>query len=89
MGVMVTVMMVSMLRKIWRMERPSMTPISLKKYFFTVSIYFPSFLPTIARNMSFKLGCFSMYSTFAGGNSCFRSASVPEAIIFPSCRMAI
>ena len=30
MGVMVTVIMVSMLRKIWRMERPSIMVISLK-----------------------------------------------------------
>src|SRR5688572_1542690 len=51
--------------------------------------YFFSFLPMIARNISSKLGCFSIYSTFAGGNSFFRSASVPFAIILPSCRMAI
>src|SRR5664280_324806 len=35
---MVTVMMVSMLRKIWRMERPSMTLMSLKKYCLVASI---------------------------------------------------
>src|SRR5262245_4245426 len=50
---------------------------------------FTSFLPIIARNISSRLGCFSIYSTLAGGNSFFRSASVPLAIIFPSCRMAI
>src|SRR5664280_2608321 len=34
----VTVMMVSMLRKIWRMERPSMTLMSLKKYCLVASM---------------------------------------------------
>src|SRR6266545_7354052 len=71
------------------MERPSITPISLNKYFFVVSIYFSPFLPMIARNISSNVGCFSTYSTFAGGNSFFSSASVPLAIILPSCRMAI
>src|SRR5688572_25739857 len=35
-GMMVTVMMVSMLRRIWRMERPSITPMSLKTCLFIV-----------------------------------------------------
>lgn len=32
---------------------------------------------------------FSTYSTFAGGNNCLSSSSVPLAMMFPPCRMAI
>ena len=43
----------------------------------------------IARKISSSVGCFSTYSTVAGGSSCFSSASVPLAMIRPSCRIAI
>ena len=39
--------------------------------------------PTSARNTSSRLGCFSTYSTFAGGSSCFSSARVPLTMIRP------
>ena len=41
------------------------------------------FLPTMARKISSSVGCFSMYSTFAGGNSCLSSSRVPLAMILP------
>ena len=39
--------------------------------------------------MSSRVGCFSTYSTLAGGRSCFSSARVPFAMIRPWCRIAI
>ena len=46
-------------------------------------------LPTMARKISSRVGCFSTYSTFAGGSSFFSSSSVPDTMIAPSCRIAI
>lgn len=43
----------------------------------------------MARKISSNDGCFSMYSTFAGGNSFLSSSRVPLAMIFPPCRMAM
>src|ERR1035441_6340894 len=34
----------------------------------------------MARKMSSRVGCFSTYSTLAGGKSCFSSARVPFAL---------
>ena len=45
--------------------------------------------PTIAKKTSSRVGCFSMYSTLAGGSSCFSSSSVPFTMIRPSRRIAI
>ena len=36
-----------------------------------------------------EVGCFSTYSTLAGGKSCLSSARVPLAMIRPSCKIAI
>lgn len=36
-----------------------------------------------------NVGCFSTYSTFAGGNSFFNPSNVSKAIIFPPWRIAI
>src|SRR5699024_3088300 len=47
-----------------------------------------SLRPTSARKMSSRLGCFSTYSTVAGGRSRLSSANVPLAMIRPACRMA-
>lgn len=43
----------------------------------------------IARKISSNVGCFSKYSTFAGGNISLSSVRVPVEMIFPPCRMAI
>ena len=43
----------------------------------------------MARKTSSRLGCFSTYSTWAGGRSCFSSARVPFAMIRPWCKIAI
>ena len=43
----------------------------------------------MARKMSSRVGCFSTYSTSAGGRSCLSSARVPLAMIRPSWRIAI
>ncbi len=45
--------------------------------------------PTVARKTSSRVGCFSTYSTSAGGSSALSSASVPLTTIRPSCRIAI
>src|SRR4029450_1526285 len=45
--------------------------------------------PTMARKTSSRVGCFSTYSTLAGGRSCLSSARVPLAMIRPSSRIAI
>ena len=49
----------------------------------------PAPSPTMARKMSSRVGCFSTYSTLAGGSSCLSSARVPLTMIRPSCRIAI
>src|SRR6478752_3218754 len=45
--------------------------------------------PTIARKMSSRDGCFSTYSTLAGGSSCLSSARVPSAMMRPWWSTAI
>src|SRR5262245_39404725 len=45
--------------------------------------------PTTARKISSRVGCFSTYSSFAGGSSLRSSPNVPETMITPSCRMAM
>ncbi len=46
-------------------------------------------MPTRARKTSSSVGCFSMYSTVAGGRSCLSSARVPFTMIRPWWRIAI
>lgn len=46
-----------------------------------LSLLVASSLPVIPRKMSSRLGCFSTYSTWAGGKICFSSARVPLAMI--------
>ena len=43
----------------------------------------------MARKTSSRVGCFSTYSTLAGGSSCLSSARVPFTMIRPSWRIAI
>src|SRR5580700_2492965 len=45
--------------------------------------------PMIARKTSSRVGCFSTYSTLAGGSSCLSSARVPFTMIRPPARIAI
>src|SRR5690606_32776054 len=44
--------------------------------------------PTSARKTSSRDGCFSTYSTVAGGRRALRSEGVPSARTRPSCRIA-
>lgn len=95
-GVMAVVMMVSMLRVTWRRVRPVSAAVSLKKYAVIVvppvvvpvaSLLSPP--PITARKISSRVGCFSTYSTLAGGKSCLSSARVPFTMIRPWWRIAI
>src|SRR5262249_23165226 len=45
--------------------------------------------PTMARNTSSRVGCFSTYSTLAGGSSFFSSARLALTMIRPWWRIAI
>ena len=72
-GMIAVVMMVSGLRVTWRMVRPVRTAVSPTK---CVAMMVPYFLldvvgsPTTAKKTSSRVGCFSTYSTLAGGSSC-------------------
>ena len=96
-GMIAVVMMVSGLRVMWRRDRPVRTAVSPKKCVvigcsLVVASSAVSTLPsspTMARKTSSRVGCFSTYSTLAGGSSCLSSARVPLTMIRPSWRIAI
>src|SRR3984957_6221395 len=100
-GMTAVVMMVSGLRVTWRMVRPVRTAVSPKKCVTMVISYFslsPAAArpaspapgsPTTAKKTSSSEGCFSTYSTLAGGSSRLSSARVPLTMIRPWWRIAI
>ena len=72
----------------WRSDRPVSAAVSAKKCVVIVASVSSS-SPTSERKMSWRVGCFSTYSTLAGGSSCLSSASVPLTMIRPRWRIAI
>ena len=101
-GMIVVVMMVSRLRVMWRRDRPGQDGgvaeevrghrcsllVRADAAVMPASPSVPS-SPTMARKTSSRVGCFSTYSTLAGGSSCLSSARVPFTMIRPSWRIAI
>jgi hypothetical protein len=102
-GVMAVVMMVTGLRSMWRSERPVRGRCRRRGACSSSFLYWPvragglgvgvgigrDVAPTRARKTSSRLGCFSTYSTLAGGSSVLSSARVPFTMMRPRCRMAI